>query len=74
MKNQDSQWPSTKARLVLAALLRNGWEIKRQEGSHRLLAKSGWSDYIFAYHDREEVGRVALKLLGKNTGLRPQDL
>jgi len=71
---QSSQWPSTKARLVLAALLRNGWQIKRQKGSHRLLAKSGWPDYTFAYHDRRELGRVALELLGKKTGLRPQDL
>ena len=69
-----SQWPSTKARLVLAALLRKGWQVKRQRGSHRLLAKSGWPDYTFAYHDRIELGRGALELLGKKTGLRPSDL
>jgi predicted RNA binding protein YcfA (HicA-like mRNA interferase family) len=27
-----SQWPSTKARRVLAALLRIGWSIKRHSG------------------------------------------
>jgi predicted RNA binding protein YcfA (HicA-like mRNA interferase family) len=74
MEKQRSQWPSTKARLVLAALLRKGWQIKRQRGSHRLLAKSGWSDYTFAYHDRAELGRGALELLGRKTGLRPRDL
>jgi hypothetical protein len=26
------QWPSTRAARVLAALLRNGWSIKRQSG------------------------------------------
>jgi len=59
---------------VLAALLRNGWRIKRQRGSHRLLAKPGWTDYTFAYHDRVELGRGALELLGRKTGLRPEDL
>jgi len=33
-----SQWPATKAKRVLAALLRIGWGIKRQaSGSHRTL-------------------------------------
>ena len=32
-----SQWPSKKAKLVLAALLKQGWSIKRQTGSHRTL-------------------------------------
>ena len=62
---KHSAWPATKARLVLAALLRTGWHIKRQRGSHRLLAKLGREDYTFAYHDRAELGRGALELLGK---------
>ena len=70
----SSQWPSTKAPRVLAALLRIGWNVKRQRGSHRTLTKSGWPDYVFAYHDRAELGRGALELLGKKTGLRPKDL
>ncbi|MEA5498548.1 MAG: type II toxin-antitoxin system HicA family toxin [Limnoraphis robusta] len=32
-----SQWSSTKARKVLAALERIGWRIKRQTGSHKIL-------------------------------------
>jgi predicted RNA binding protein YcfA (HicA-like mRNA interferase family) len=49
-----SQWPSTKAQQVFAALLRIGWAIKRQHGtSHRVLARSGWSNYVFAFHDDE---------------------
>jgi predicted RNA binding protein YcfA (HicA-like mRNA interferase family) len=74
MSGQRFQWPSTKARLVLSALLRKGWQVKRQRASHHLLAKPGWSDYTFAYHDRAELGRGALELLGKRTGLRPSDL
>jgi len=52
-----SQWPSTKARLVLAALQRIDWRVKRQSGtSHRVLSRPGWPDYVFAFHDREEIG------------------
>jgi len=52
-----SQWSSTKARRVLAALLRIGWSIKREaKGSHRVLARPGWPNYTFAFHDGEEIG------------------
>jgi predicted RNA binding protein YcfA (HicA-like mRNA interferase family) len=34
-----SDWPSTRAKAVLAALLRIGWRVKRQAGSHRVLAR-----------------------------------
>jgi predicted RNA binding protein YcfA (HicA-like mRNA interferase family) len=52
-----SQWPSTKARQVLASLLRIGWSVERQaHGSHRVLSRPGWPNYIFAFHDREEIG------------------
>ena len=40
-----SAWPSTRARQVLAALLlRIGWVVKRQTGSHRTLAREGWAE------------------------------
>jgi predicted RNA binding protein YcfA (HicA-like mRNA interferase family) len=50
-------WPSTRARRVLAALLRIGWTLKRQSGSHRTLSRDGWPDFVFAFHDSEESGR-----------------
>jgi predicted RNA binding protein YcfA (HicA-like mRNA interferase family) len=71
---KKSDWPATKPKRVLAALLRSGWQIKRQRGSHRILAKHGKEDYIFAYHGKRELRRAALELLGKKTGLRPSDL
>jgi len=38
-----SQWPSSKARIVFAALLRIGWHIKRDTaGSHRVLSRPGF--------------------------------
>ena len=69
-----SQWRSMKARQVLAALRRIGWEIKRQSGSHRILARKGWSDVVFAFHDNEEIGPRMLARIAKRTGLSPQDL
>ncbi len=70
-----SQWPSTRARQVLAALLRIGWTIKRQSGtSHRVLARAGWPDFVFAFHDRAEVGPKMLARIAKHTGLTPDDL
>ena len=58
----------------MAALLRAGWSIKRQEGSHRILRRPGWPDVLFAYHDRATLGPVALKVLAKKTGLKPGDV
>ncbi|HET9252283.1 MAG TPA: type II toxin-antitoxin system HicA family toxin [Candidatus Eisenbacteria bacterium] len=67
-------WPSTRARKVLAALERLGWRIKRQSGSHRTLERPGWPDFVFAFHDREEIGPRMLARLAKHTGLKPDDL
>lgn len=69
-----SHWPSTKARRVLAALLRLGWSVKRQSGSHRILAKPGEADVVFAFHDGDEVGPRMLARLSRHTGLQPDDL
>jgi len=69
------QWPSTRARQVLAALLRIGWTIKRQSGtSHRVLTRADWPNYVFAFHDREEIGPKMLARIAKHTGLTPEDL
>ena len=69
-----SRWVSTKARRVLAALLKIGWSIKRERGSHRVLQKEGSADYVFAFHDREEIGPRMLARIAKHTGLQPDDL
>jgi predicted RNA binding protein YcfA (HicA-like mRNA interferase family) len=59
---------------VLAALVRTGWIVKRQSGSHRTLARPGWPDVVFAFHDDEELGPRMLARISKTTGLRPEDL
>jgi len=51
-----TEWPATKAKRLLAALVRIGWSIKRQSGSHRTLSRPGWPDVVFAFHDNEEIG------------------
>jgi predicted RNA binding protein YcfA (HicA-like mRNA interferase family) len=70
-----SQWGSCKSRVLLRALNRIGWTLKRDaKGSHRILAKEGWPDVIFAFHDGEEVGPRMLARIAKQTGLKPEDL
>ena len=69
-----SSWPSSKATRVLAALYRTGWSLKRQTGSHKILSRSGSSDFVFAFHDREEIGPRMLSRIANHTGLKPEDL
>jgi predicted RNA binding protein YcfA (HicA-like mRNA interferase family) len=70
-----SQWPSTKAKRVLQALYRIGWELKRESGtSHRVLSRPGWPDFVFAFHDKEEIGPRMLARIAKHSGLRSEDL
>ena len=64
-----SSWPSEKARRVLAALLRIGWSIKRTAGSHKTLERPGWPDYVFPFHDGDEIGPKMLARIARKTGL-----
>jgi predicted RNA binding protein YcfA (HicA-like mRNA interferase family) len=68
-------WRGVKARRVLAALQRIGWEVARQSsGFRRILTKDKWSDFVFSFHDAEEIGPRMLARVAKHTGLRPDDL
>ena len=69
-----SQWPSVKAKRVLSALLAIGWHIKRQSGSHRTLSREGFANYVFAFHDGEELGPRMLSRIAKHTGLKLEDI
>ena len=68
-----SRWPSVKALRVLKALERIGWQEKRRSGSHRTLARDGWPDVVFAFHDGEEIGPRMLARIAKRTALGPED-
>jgi len=69
-----SHWPSTKAKQVLAALLRIGWSTKRQTSSHKTLERPDYPDYVFAFHDADEIGPKMLAKIAKHTGLKPDNL
>jgi predicted RNA binding protein YcfA (HicA-like mRNA interferase family) len=69
-----SQWRSIKARRLLAALTKIGWSVKRQDGSHKTLERLGYPDYVFAFHDSDEIGSKMLARVAKHTGLTPDDL
>ena len=69
-----SRWPTAKASRVLAALLRIGWTIKRQSGSHRTLQRPGFPDFVFAFHEGEEIGPRMLARIAKHTGLTAAEL
>ncbi|MEX2493212.1 MAG: type II toxin-antitoxin system HicA family toxin [Nitrospirales bacterium] len=59
---------------MLAALLRLGWRIKRQTGSHKILTRESWPNVVFAFHDGENLGPKMLARIAKSTGLHPDDL
>jgi len=70
-----SVWGSAKARRVLKALLKIGWTIKREgKGSHKVLERSGFPDFTFAFHEGEEIGPRMLARIAKHAGLKPSDL
>jgi predicted RNA binding protein YcfA (HicA-like mRNA interferase family) len=70
-----SRWPSSKASRVYRALLRIGWSPKGLKGSsHITLQRSGYPDFVWAFHDSVEIGPKMLARIAKHTGLRPEDL
>ena len=68
------KWRAVKASHVLGSLLKSGWSVKRQRGSHRILTKVGRPDCTFAFHDGEEIGPRMLARIAKHTDLSPEDL
>lgn len=70
-----SNWKSAKAKRVLAALERIGWSVKRQRGgSHKILERAEYPDYVFSFHDGDEIGSKMMARIAKKTGLKPDDL
>jgi len=69
-----NKWPSINAKRLLAALLRIGWSVKRQSSSHKTLERPGYPDYVYAFHDSDEVGSKMVARVAKHTGLKQDDL
>jgi len=44
-----SRWGSAPSNRVLKALLKKGWQLKRQTGSHRVLSKEGFAGLRFRF-------------------------
>ena len=68
------QRPSIKAKRLLSVLFGLGWKLKRQSGSHRTLSRDGWPDFVFAFHEGEEIGPRMLARIAKHTGITPEDV
>jgi predicted RNA binding protein YcfA (HicA-like mRNA interferase family) len=54
--------------------MRIGWSVKRQVSFHKTLERFGWQDYVFAFHDGDEIGPKMLARIAKYSGLEPSDL
>jgi predicted RNA binding protein YcfA (HicA-like mRNA interferase family) len=39
-----------------------------------VLERDGWRDFVWAFHDREEIGPRLLARIARHTGLTPDDL
>ncbi len=63
-----------KGRRLLRALLSIGYEVQRQEGSHRVLVAPGRPRLIHAYGDGDEIGPVMVrKILVGQVGLSVEE-
>jgi predicted RNA binding protein YcfA (HicA-like mRNA interferase family) len=60
--------------VFLLRCFRIGWTVERERGSHKTLTRKGWPNYVFAYHDSEEIGPTVLARIAKHTGLKTGDL
>jgi len=73
-----SHWPSSSAKKVLRALLRNGWREKpriSKGGSHKQLVNPHFPyEFTWAFHDGDEMGPKMLARIAKQTGLKPEDI
>jgi predicted RNA binding protein YcfA (HicA-like mRNA interferase family) len=68
-----SDFPSLKAKKLLSILCRkplNYCVIRRNGGSHRVLASDNYPRLIFAFHNSQEIpGSVVARILTKDVGL-----
>jgi predicted RNA binding protein YcfA (HicA-like mRNA interferase family) len=62
-----------KARLVRAALERDGWRLMRQAGSHRLYRKGDRAG-VFAFHDGEDLGGPMMARIARQFGYTLEEL
>jgi hypothetical protein len=53
-----------------------GWTSSRGAASNWMVkqTRSNFQDFVFAFHDDEEIGPRTLARIARSTGLRPEDL
>ncbi len=68
-----SQWSSVSAKELRKLLSKRGWELKRQKGSHQVLSHPDYPDFVFAFHDRDEIGPKMIARIAKHIGIEPSD-
>lgn len=61
-----SDYPSMKARRLLALLIRAGCVVERQQGSHRWMRAPLGHGFVFAFHDGEEIHPTAVRRVWEN--------
>ena len=71
-----SQWRSVKAKQAFKALLKIGWSVSSQTGSHiKLKHKTlAYPMYVWSYGDSDELGSKILSRIAKHTRLTAEDL
>jgi predicted RNA binding protein YcfA (HicA-like mRNA interferase family) len=63
-----------KAKHAFKALLKIGWVVVSQSGSHIKLKHPSYPMYVWAFSDSDELGSKILSRIAKHTGLKPEDL
>ncbi|HEY6301650.1 MAG TPA: type II toxin-antitoxin system HicA family toxin [Terriglobales bacterium] len=58
----------------MRALLQKGWTVVSQRGSHVKLHHPDFGNYMFGFHDQEEIGPRTVAEVGKHAGLTPDGL
>ena len=48
--------------------------LSARHSAHRVLSRPDRPDYVFAFHDDEEIGPRMPARIAKHTGLKPEDL
>jgi predicted RNA binding protein YcfA (HicA-like mRNA interferase family) len=70
-----SNWPSSKARRVFAAIEGIGWKVKTHKGSsHKQMIHDEWGEATWSFHEGEEIGPKMMARIGKQFHLKPSDL
>ena len=69
-----SQWPSVKAKRLLAALLKLGWQVKRQPVPTKPLPAMTGQILFLPSMTVTKLGQIMLARVAKHTGLVPNDL